>query len=267
MDKNSREEIAEKVIKTGKVFDEYDVTGDKKDIEGYTLVESPEILTGNFTEEQITKTYYYAKNTEVVVKYVEKDLTNTEEKEEVVLAEETVIEGYEGKDYETTAKEIENYTKVEDSKNTAGKMPREKIEVKYYYLQNTKVTVNHIDKNSEEVLNTEEIKGLEGESYTATGKDFEGYVLVESPEKETVIMSKEEIILNYYYEKISQGVIEKHIDIKTNQVIESKVHEGNEGTEYSASPKEFEGYDLVEERKPENAEGEMTVEVIEVKYY
>ena len=67
------------------------------------------------TEEVIEVIYYYAKNTNVVVKYLEKD-TNVE------LEDEVLIEGYEGKDYETEQKEIENYTFVEDTGNTSGKM-------------------------------------------------------------------------------------------------------------------------------------------------
>ena len=267
VDKETEEEISDEVIKTGKVFDEFDVAEDVKEIDGYTLIESPNPTKGNYTEEEQIFTYYYAKNTRVIVKFLEKDETINDNTDNLVLAEEVVIEGYEGKTYETSAKDIENYTFVEDSKNTSGTMTRDEIIVVYYYLQNTKVTVKHIDKNSGEELEVLEQKGLVGDTYTSTSKDFEGYVLVEKPENETVIMTKDEIILEYYYEKISAGVIEKHIDIKTNEILESVVYEGNEGTPYKTEPKEFEGYDLVEEMYPENSEGTMTVDVIEVKYY
>ena len=275
VDKETEEEISDEVIKTGKVFDEFDVAEDVKEVEGYTLIESPEPTRGNYTEEEQIFTYYYAKNTQVVVKYIEKDLNNdnTEDNDveenarEVVLAEKTIIEGHEGKAYETSAKEIENYTLVEDSKNTTGTMTRDEIIVVYYYLQNTKVTVKHIDKNSGEVLEVIEQKGLVGDTYTSTSKDFEEYVGVQKPENETVVMTKDEIILEYYYEKISAGVIEKHIDVKTDEILDSIVYEGNEGTPYKTEAKEFEGYDLVEEMYPENSEGTMTVDVIEVKYY
>ena len=267
VDKETEEEISDEVIKTGKVFDEFDVAEDVKEIDGYTLIESPNPTKGNYTEEEQIFTYYYAKNTSVIVKFLEKDETIDDNTDNLVLADEVVIEGYEGKAYETSAKEIENYTLVEDSKNTTGTMTRDEIIVVYYYLQNTKVTVKHMDKNSGEVLEVIEQKGLVGDTYTSTSKDFEGYVLVEKPENETVIMTKDEIVLEYYYEKISAGVIEKHIDVKTNEILDSIVYEGNEGTPYKTEPKEFEGYDLVEEMYPENSEGTMTVDVIEVKYY
>ena len=64
------------------------------------------------------------------------------------------------------------------------------------------------------------------------------------------------------------GVIEKHIDIKTGKEIEQKViHEGNEGDEYNIPNKEYDGYDLVEERIPSNSEGKMEKDVVEVRYY
>ena len=261
VDKYNGEEISDATIKNGKVFDEFDVTEDVKEIERYTLVESPEIMTGIFAEEEQTKTYYYAKNTRVIVKYLEKD------KEAQSLAEEVIIEGYEGKEYTLDQKEIENYTFIESTENTSGTMPREELEVVYYYLQNTKVIVNYIDQKTEENIDKVEQGGLVGDTFTAIAKDIEDYVLVESPEKETVTMTKEEIVLNYYYVHVSSGVIEKHIDINTNEVLDSTVYEGNEGDEYKTEAREFEGYDLVEDKLPENAEGTMEVEAIEVKYY
>ena len=321
IDKVTWEEISEEEVIKAQIFDEYDLGENQKEIEGYTLIETPEEMTGEITEERQVKTFYYAKTSEVVVKYLEKDIdlnsntitdsgientvnendtldvntndtlkeennstnnedsinnntndnaslnNNTEDKNSKELAEQIVIKGYEGKEYSTERKDIEGYTFVEVEGKTSGKMTREPITVNYYYLQNTKVTVNYIDRVTGETIEKVEQEGKEGDQYKAVAKDYEGYVLVERPEKETVTMTKEEIELNYYYEKVSEGVIEKHIDIKTNEILESKVHEGNEGTEYSTSPKEFEGYDLVEDKLPENAKGTMTIEGIEVNYY
>ena len=261
VDKYRGEEILDATTKIGKVFEEYDVSNEVKEIEGYTLVESPEDMTGTFEEEPGEKVYYYAKNSKVIVKYIEKDEEGTS------LAEEIIIEGYEGKEYRLDQKEIDGYTFVESTNNTEGTMTREELEVVYYYLQNTKVTVNYIDKNTEEKLEVITKEGVVGETYIAVAKDFEDYVLEERPEKEIVEMTKEEIVLKYYYVHISSGVIEKHIDINTNEVLEIQVYEGNEGEEYITKSKEYGGYDLVEEKLPENAEGKMGVEVIEVKYY
>ena len=80
-------------------------------------------------------------------------------------------------------------------------------------------------------------------------------------------MKEEEIVLKYYYIHVSSGVIEKHIDIDTDEILYNTTHEGNEGDEYKTEPKEFENYDFVEDKYPENAEGTMKKEVITVNYY
>ena len=260
VDKNTNEEISSRVEKRGRVGTEYDVTGDKKEISGYTLIEEPAVKTGTYTEESQEKIYYYAKNTDVHVRYVDKI-----SKEEI--AEEEIIEGYEGQKYVTDRKEITGYTFVEDSGNTEGEMTRERTEVVYYYLYKTKVRVEHRDKYTDGLLGEEEQEGLEGEVYESSAKDFEGYVLVEEPENRTVTMTKEEIVLIYYYSYISGGVIEKHIDEITGEILDEEVYEGKEGDPYSTKEKEFRGYDLVEEKYPANSSGEMTRDVIEVKYY
>ena len=95
----------------------------------------------------------------------------------------------------------------------------------------------------------------------------ENYVLVEEPEEKTVLMEEDEIILEYYYVHISSGVIEKHIDEETGEILYNTAYEGNEGDNYKTGPKEFKGYSLVEEKYPENAEGTMTIEAITVNYY
>ncbi len=267
LDKVTGEEIAETVSEKGKVFDNYDISDKSKEIEGYTLIESPESLTGTFTEEAQTKTFYYLKNTEVTVKYLEKDNTPDDNTDNLVVSENDTIEGYEGKEYSTSPKEIEGYTYIESSNNTSGTMTREPITVNYYYLKNTKVIVNHIDKNTGKNIEVVEQTGKDGDEYTTTSKEFEGYILVEKPEKENGTMTKEEIIVNYYYVHISNGVVEKHIDYITEEILDNTAYEGNEGDEYTTKAKEFEGYDLVEEKLPENAEGTMTIELIEVKYY
>ena len=180
--------------------------------------------------------------------------------------------------------------------------------IKVYYLPIRKITVNHIDKNDEtNILETEEKEGKEGSTITTEAKDFEEYILVEKPETEEYTFTEEEQVVNYYYAKVSSGVIEKHIDtISGKPVADSTLYDGYEGKEYETSPlEEIEGYEIATNKEyyemivlkenpnfleenevqtleeyfelkeinaedpyiPENAKGEMTDELIEVKYY
>ena len=255
-------------VQEGYVGKEYST--EQKEIEGYTFVTVEGEVTGSMTEEAKTITYYYAKNTKITVKYLEQG-TNK------VLTEqpEYVQEGYVGKYYETEQKKIEGYTYVRVEGEAKGTMTEEPKTITYYYAKNTKVTVLHIDKNTNEILETETKEGKVGDNYTTESKNFEGYVLVEAPEEPNGTMTEKEIILRYYYVHKSAGVIERHIDIITGaQIVEAIHHEGNENDYYHILPKTFENYDLVEQDKegnnmlPENAEGNMKKnEVIEVTYY
>ena len=275
MDKYTGEEISDSKIKEGIIGDTFDVTEDKKEIDGYTLVEEPAEKTGKYTVEPQEKIYYYAKNTRVIVKYLEKDETADDNRDNQVLADEITIDGYEGLEYETEQKEIENYIFVESTNNTSGQMTKEVIEVIYYYAQNTKATVQHIDRETGEILKEESQNGKVGDLFETKAEDFEGYVLVESPEEPNIVMDKTgEQVVKYYYAHVSAGVIEKHIDDITGELLYSEEHQGNEGDSYNIPSKTFDGYDLVTEdeygnsRLPDNAKGEMKRdEVIEVKYY
>ena len=249
----------------GYVGKEYNT--DQKDITNYTYVEKTTNYKGTMTKEPIEVIYYYVQNTKVTVKYLEKDNTPEDNTDNQVLAKEETIEGYEGKEYKTEQKEIKDYTFVEDTENTEGTMTKEPIEVIYYYAQNTKATVQHIDRETGEILKQETENGKVGDIFKTHAEDFEGYVLVEAPEEPNVEMTKEEQIVKYYYAHISAGVIEKHIDDITGELLYSEEHKGNEGDNYDIPSKTFEGYDLVEEKLPDNSKGEMTQELIEVKYY
>ena len=252
-----------------------DYTTVKEDIPGYTWVKDTENTEGTMTKDPIEVIYYYAQNTKVIVKYLEQDDTPDDNTDNLVLADEIVISGYEGLDYETEQKEIDNYTFVKDTENTSGQMTKDVIEVIYYYAQNTKATVQHVDRETGEILKEETKEGKVGDLFETHPEDFEGYVLVESPEEPNIIMDKtgEQVVI-YYYAHVSAGVIEKHIDDITGELLYSEEHQGNEGDQYNIPSREFEGYDLVTEdeegnsRLPDNAEGEMKRdEVIEVKYY
>ena len=103
--------------------------------------------------------------------------------------------------------------------------------------------------------------------FVTNSKDFVGYKLVESPEKTTIEMTKEEQTLIYYYEPVYTGLIENHIDDKTGKVLYTETHDVQVGEDYDIPSKEFEGYDLVESKLPENAKGTMGEELVTVNYY
>ena len=275
------------VVIEGKAGDPYKTESAKNINEKYELV--AEKLPGNATgtiekynadKPQEVIYYYKLKPAKVIINYLEKD-EDTDDSNNQVLANRTEINGYVDKKYNTNTNHrketIEHngkmYTLVEDSENTEGTMSLQDTVVTYYYLQNTKATVRYVERNPETgeiVKDLEEptIKeGLVGDKFVTNAKNFLGYKLVESPEKTTINLMKEEQTLIYYYEPVYSGLVENHIDEITGKLLETEVHEVQVGTEYNIPSKNFEGYDVVETKLPENATGTMGEELITVNYY
>ena len=83
-----------------------------------------------------------------------------------------------------TSKEFEGYDLVEDKlpTNAEGTMTISPIEVTYYYIYRTSVTVQYIDKITGNKLAEDiVINGHEKDAYTTEQKEFEGYDLVSEP--------------------------------------------------------------------------------------
>ena len=254
--------LSNDVIIEGKVGDPY-TTKPAEDIpKEYELVKMPDNSEGIMQEDIIEVDYNYKlKDGKVIVKYLEKDTLKKVE-------EDVEIEGKIGSEYNAEEKEIEGYECVGNSGNTTGTIKLEPTEVEYYYAGKTKVIVRHIDVETNDVIIEEEKEGLVGDLYTSRAKDIEHYILERKPQKETVRMTKEPIVLEYYYRKVHPAsVIEKHIDIKSEEVLYNQTYKGYEGDPYTTKEKEFEGYDIVMEQYPDNSEGYMIDGVIEVKYY
>ena len=275
------------VVIEGKVSDKYKTESAKNINEKYELV--AEKLPGNATgtlekykadKPQEVIYYYKLKPAKVIINYLEKD-EDTDDTNNQVLENRAEINGYVDEKYNTNtnhSKEtIEHngkmYTLVEDSKNTEGTMTLQDTVVTYYYLQNTKATVRYVERNPETgeiVKDLEEPtvkEGLVGDEFVTNAKNFLGYKLVESPEKTTINLTKEEQTLIYYYEPVYSGLVENHIDEITGKVLETKVHNIQIGKEYNIPSKVFEGYDVVETKLPENATGIMGEELVTVNYY
>lgn len=171
------------------------VTTSEKKFEGYTLIEKPQTESYVLSEQLQIVNYYYAKNSDVVAKYLN-EFNNKE------IAKEEVTNGIYGTSYETKLKSIPEYEFSKVYGKTKGVMNGENIEVDYYYKHKNKVIVNYIDKETGEKIDniTEDV--YEGSIYTSKEHIYEGYKLIEKPQDETVTMEQEDIILNYYYQKL-----------------------------------------------------------------
>ena len=149
-----------------------------KDIEGYTLVESPEKLEYTLTEDLQVVNFYYKKNANVITKFLD-ELDNQE------IAENEISKHIEGDRYQTTKKDIPNYTFSKVVGNESGTVGRNDITIKYYYKYKCDIKINYIDKTTGTIMDSETKSGLDGEEIVLNHKDFENYKLVEGPKDGT----------------------------------------------------------------------------------
>ena len=193
IDEITNQEIATSENIKGKVGDGYK-TG-KKDITGYEYVRVDGQPEGYIKTEDTFITYYYRKISNVIAKYID-EITNKE------IIQSDIFTGKNGDSYKTVQKEVPNYDFIRIEGEKEGTFAQEDKQVIYYYKYKTKVTVNYIDKDTGEIIDTIKEEKYDGDTYTSKERQYEDYKLVEKPEKETVKLGKEEVTLNYYYQKL-----------------------------------------------------------------
>lgn len=81
-------------------------------------------------------------------------------------------------------------------------MKEDIINVIYYYRHKSNIIINYIDKETGKIIDKEKETLYEGDEYTAEQRQYEDYKLVEKPKEETITIKKEDITLNYYYQRL-----------------------------------------------------------------
>lgn len=229
-----------------------------KEISGYTLVEEPGTLEYILNEKLQIVNFYYMKNANVIVKYLDES-----DKREIA---ETVTTKYkEGEEYSSTQKEIPdyNFTRVEGT--PSGKVGRSDVIINYYYKYNCELKINYIDKTTGQTMDTESKNGLEGENITLNHKEYDNYQLVEGPEDGIKItLTKKEQEINYYYVYVGKIKV-NYIVQETGEELESYTVEDIEGTIVNTTAKDFDGFRLIE--KPEMEKYTIDRNFSEINYY
>ena len=258
IDVNTGDDITREIIETYKQGDKY--TTEEKGFEGYKMVSKSNNTQGIVEREDIEVVYYYKKiSSGVEVRYIDQ-VTN-----EIIYPTENMT-GLENDYYETQAKEIDGYELVVRPENAIGHMTVEKIVVTYGYRKLSDVTVKYIDSNTgKSIIDDIVTRYKEGDRYQTEEKILGGYELVSKTDNTSGEVGREDIEVVYEYKKIAGGVEVKYKDQVTGQEIAPKEEmSGLEKDPYETEAKEIEGYELVV--IPSNANGEMTVEKIEVVY-
>jgi hypothetical protein len=237
----------------------------------------------NDVDEYVIKIYYLSSFGKVTEKHV--DIAHN-----TLLYTET-HKGAIGANYNIQSRDIDGYTlKTTDIEgnsilptNAKGTYKKDDIEVvTYYYSRNTTVKVIYQDENETE-LDKVIIEGHEGDEYKTEEKTIKGYELVEVPKNAEGVMTvtkdsegnyNTETVVTYKYKKlVPADVIEKYVDVNTDEVVEEVIHKGELDEEYTITPKTIDGYTLITKDKdgndilPTNTKGKYTTEKVEIVYY
>ena len=141
LDKYTTDKVAEEVTIQGLEKNSY--TTEQKTVSGYAYDSVDGSTAGEMPAGMTVITYYYIKESDVTVKYIDENTGNE------IDGVDSVTTTYKEKDsYTTEKKTIEGYTYTRDTENTSGTVGRTNIEVIYYYKRNSEVTAKYIDKNT-----------------------------------------------------------------------------------------------------------------------
>ena len=276
----------EELLLEGKVGNSYET--EEKEFPGYTLERVEGKTEGEYTEEEQIVVYHYKKaQGKVTVRYVDEDgndIENPVDTEGNPVKNPEVKTGEVGSSYTTERKELEGYEYVETQGDEQGTFTEEEQEVVYVYKKLTaRVIVRYLEKGTnEELLDELVIEGNVGDVYQTSREVIKNYKSADpEPTNSVGRMTKEEIIVTYYYERIPAGkVTVKYLDVDTKEDLtyieehedgtqEEKKYgydiEGNAGDKYTTEKFDIPYYNLF--KVPANAAGELTEDGDTVIYY
>ena len=208
------------------------------DIDGYDLVTDPDYTPtnseGEMDRDDTIVKYYYVYKTDVVVNYI--DISNESK------IDSDKKEGHEKDLYKMDQMDLTEHPDYRIVTN------------KEYYDYAVEKDPTLLDKNGvttvDELLAKLELGALD--SYIPANYKGE--------------MTKDEIVVNYYYKKQAKVTV-KHIDEATGTVLKTEEATYDVGDTYTTGPETIENYTLNEDKLPGNATGDVKDGGVEVKYF
>ena len=236
-------------------------TTSSKTITGYALSSDSGNTTGTMGRTNVYVTYYYRLGSSVTANYID---YYTEQE----ISPSVTITGVEGDSYQTTQKEIDGYAFIDVIGVPNGTMSRESGTIYYRYKKTAKLIVQHIDANTNEKIVDDVVTTYnEKDTYEARPQNLTGYEIVEEPAEKTGKMGREDITRTYKYKLVSGGLVVKYVDIKTDEILDQKVYNGNAEDVVDLEYKSIFNYFHVTDLDPDYTQVTLTGEPQEVIYY
>ncbi|MGG5329754.1 MucBP domain-containing protein [Enterococcus sp. AZ163] len=274
---------------SGFVGDSYDASSNeyKLAIDGYALDETklPENINGVLSNQDQTVTFVYTKNQvkakDVTVRYVDQQGKQ--------IRDPQTISGFVGNNYDASSEKyklvISGYSLDEKKlpQNIKGTFSDKEQSVTFVYAKNQvkakDITVHYVDSKGKQIHVPQTISGSIGDSYDASVDKYKlaitGYSLDEKklPENIKGLFSDKEQSVTFVYKKIDDPVpakkgtvIAQYIDETGTPLIPEEAQSGSLGEKYTTKAKSIDGYELIQSKLPENADGFFTEKPITVTY-
>src|SRR5690625_4078664 len=238
-------ELANREEVTGAIDDRYET--EPKDSDGNELIETPDNVTAEVTEDDQTVTYVYKPVEEtpeegtVDVEYVDEDGNELADPEELTGAIDDP--------YETEPKDIDGYELIETPDNATGEFTEDDQTVTYVYKpveetpEEGTVDVEYVDEDGNPVAKPETETGDVGDPYETEPKDIDGYELIETPDNAIGEFTEDDQTVTYVYKPVEETPEEGTVDIEyieEDRHAETKrnTETGDVGDRYEREPKE-----------------------------
>jgi LPXTG-motif cell wall-anchored protein len=186
-------QLADPTVLSGKIGLPYE--SEAKEIPGWYVVETPDNVSGTFSDVAQEVVYVYERSdaAPVTVKY--------QDSEGNQLADPTVLSGKIGLPYESEAKEIPGWYVVETPDNASGTFSDAAQEVVYVYERSdaAPVTVKYQDSEGNQLADPTILSGKIGLPYESEAKEIPGWYVVETPDNASGTFSDaaEEVVYVY----------------------------------------------------------------------
>ncbi|MDE6111504.1 MAG: MucBP domain-containing protein, partial [Eubacterium sp.] len=166
--------------------------------------------------------------------------------------------------YSIVPEEIYDYQLV-GPENIKGIINNEDTTVTFYYEhKDAEIKISYVDADGNELAPAKTISGKTLDEYTADPEEIPGYELISIPENASGLLHEDSSDVQFVYDFKNASVIVTYLDINGNVIADSDIISGKIFDDYTAEPKEIDGYKLL--GSPNNASGKMTEKVINVYY-
>ena len=166
--------------------------------------------------------------------------------------------------YDITPEEIYDYQLI-GPENIKGVIKNENTTVTFYYEhKDAEIKVSYVDTDGNELLPAKTITGKTLDAYTTDPEEIYGYEPISIPENASGLLHEDSADVQYVYDFKNASVIITYLDINGNVIADSDTISGKVFADYTAEPKEFDGYKLL--GVPNNTTGKMTEKVINVYF-